>query len=78
MRGLPGMIGIEFIRRIHERWPAISPVMLTVYDDDERILEALGAGANRLRTHSEFAGAASCKFTWRAPLACRVPTLRDT
>jgi DNA-binding NarL/FixJ family response regulator len=44
--GLPGMNGIEGIRRIHERWPAVSPVMLTVYDDDERILEALCAGAN--------------------------------
>lgn len=44
--GLPGMNGIEGIRRIHERWPDVSPVMLTVYDDDERILEALCAGAN--------------------------------
>jgi DNA-binding NarL/FixJ family response regulator len=44
--GLPGISGIEGIRRIRERWPAVSPVVLTVYDDDERILEALCAGAN--------------------------------
>ncbi len=44
--GLPGMNGIEGIRRIHDRWPSVSSVMLTVYDDDERILEALCAGAN--------------------------------
>jgi DNA-binding NarL/FixJ family response regulator len=44
--GLPGMNGIEGIRFIHDRWPQTSPVMLTVYDDDERILEALCAGAN--------------------------------
>jgi DNA-binding NarL/FixJ family response regulator len=44
--GLPGMSGIEGIRRIHEKWPQTSPVMLTVYDDDDRILEALCAGAN--------------------------------
>jgi DNA-binding NarL/FixJ family response regulator len=44
--GLPGISGIEGIRRIRERWPAVSPVVLTVYDDDGRILEALCAGAN--------------------------------
>jgi DNA-binding NarL/FixJ family response regulator len=44
--GLPGMNGIEGIRRIHDRWPSVCPVMLTVYDDDERIMEALCAGAN--------------------------------
>lgn len=44
--GLPGMSGIEGIRRIRERWPLLSPLVLTVYDDDDRILEALCAGAN--------------------------------
>ncbi len=44
--GLPGMNGIEGTRRIRDRWPAVSPLVLTVYDDDERILEALCAGAN--------------------------------
>jgi DNA-binding NarL/FixJ family response regulator len=43
--GLPGMTGIEGIRRIHCRWPEVSLVTLTVYDDDARILEALCAGA---------------------------------
>jgi len=40
------MNGIEGIRRIQAAWPDVSPVILTVYDDDERILEALCAGAN--------------------------------
>jgi DNA-binding NarL/FixJ family response regulator len=44
--GLPGLSGIEGIRRIRERWPLVSPLVLTVYDDDDRILEALCAGAN--------------------------------
>jgi DNA-binding NarL/FixJ family response regulator len=44
--GLPGMSGIGGIRRIKEKWPDTSPVMLTVHDDDERIMEALCAGAN--------------------------------
>lgn len=44
--GLPGISGIEGIRKLHEHWPQISPVVLTIYDDDERILNALCAGAN--------------------------------
>jgi DNA-binding NarL/FixJ family response regulator len=44
--GLPGMTGIEGIRRIQEKSPATSLVVLTVYDDDTRILEAICAGAN--------------------------------
>lgn len=44
--GLPGMSGIEGIRIIKERWPAIQILMLTVYDDDDRIFDALCAGAS--------------------------------
>ena len=43
--GLPGMSGIEGVRILHERYPAIAPVMLTVYKDDGRIFEAICAGA---------------------------------
>ena len=43
--GLPGMSGIEGIRILKERHPEIHLLMLTVYDDDERIFEALCAGA---------------------------------
>ena len=43
--GLPGMDGIEGIRRVREAWPAIVPVVLTVYQDDDRIIQALCAGA---------------------------------
>jgi DNA-binding NarL/FixJ family response regulator len=43
--GLPGMSGIEGIRRLKELYPGLLLVMLTVYDDDQRILEALCAGA---------------------------------
>ncbi|MBI3950449.1 MAG: response regulator transcription factor [Acidobacteria bacterium] len=44
--GLPGMSGIEGIRLLKERYRTVSLVMLTVYDDDERIFEALCAGAS--------------------------------
>jgi DNA-binding NarL/FixJ family response regulator len=43
--GLPGMSGIEGIRLLKERHPDLVLVMLTVYDDDDRIFEALCAGA---------------------------------
>ena len=43
--GLPGMDGIEGIRLLRERHPSLSVLMLTVYEDDERIFDALCAGA---------------------------------
>ena len=43
--GLPGMDGIEGIRILKERYPGLIILMLSVYDDDERIFDALCAGA---------------------------------
>ena len=43
--GLPGMSGIEGIRILKERHPGLQLMMLTVYDDDDRIFDALCAGA---------------------------------
>jgi DNA-binding NarL/FixJ family response regulator len=44
--GLPGMSGIDGIRILKERHPDLLVLMLTIYDDDERIFEALCAGAS--------------------------------
>ena len=44
--GLPGMDGIEGIRVLKERHPTLLVLMLTVYDDDERIFDAMCAGAS--------------------------------
>jgi DNA-binding NarL/FixJ family response regulator len=44
--GLPGMSGIDGIRLVKDRQPTIKLVALTVYDDDQRIFEALCAGAS--------------------------------
>jgi DNA-binding NarL/FixJ family response regulator len=44
--GLPGMSGIDGIRIIKERFPEMQILMLTVYDDDDRIFDALCAGAS--------------------------------
>jgi DNA-binding NarL/FixJ family response regulator len=43
--GLPKMNGIEGIRLLKERYPNMLLLMLTVYDDDEMIFDALCAGA---------------------------------
>lgn len=43
--GLPGMSGIEGMRLLKEQYPQLLLLMLTVYDDDERIFDALCAGA---------------------------------
>src|SRR6516164_1524965 len=43
--GLPGMSGIEGIRILKDASPSLALVVLTVYDDDKRIFDALCAGA---------------------------------
>ena len=43
--GLPGIDGIEGVRILKERYPQLLVLMLSVYDDDERIFDALCAGA---------------------------------
>lgn len=43
--GLPGMSGIEGVRILRERYPNLLILMLTIYDDDERIFDAMCAGA---------------------------------
>src|SRR5215510_8244837 len=44
--GLPGMSGIEGIRVLKERWPDLLLITLTVYEDDQKIFDALCAGAS--------------------------------
>lgn len=44
--GLPGMDGIEATARIVRQWPGCDVVMLTVFEDEERIFRSLAAGAS--------------------------------
>jgi DNA-binding NarL/FixJ family response regulator len=44
--GLPGMSGVDGVRILKERYPDLLTLMNTVYDDDERIFQALCAGAS--------------------------------
>lgn len=43
--GLPGMDGIKGVRILKERQPALLVLMLTVYEDDDRVFDAICAGA---------------------------------
>jgi DNA-binding NarL/FixJ family response regulator len=42
---LPGMNGVECVRKLKELLPATHVIMLTVYEDTENIFNALAAGA---------------------------------
>ena len=44
--GLPGMNGIEGIRILSQRYPKIPLVVLSVFEDDDRIFRAICAGAS--------------------------------
>ena len=43
---LPGMNGVECVRRLKQLLPGTQVVMLTVYEDTENIFNALAAGAS--------------------------------
>lgn len=43
--GLPGMDGIEGVRQLRKRQPESLVLMLTVYEDNEKVFDALCAGA---------------------------------
>jgi DNA-binding NarL/FixJ family response regulator len=43
---LPGLSGIECLRRLKARMPDLRVVMLTVYDDEDNVFESLKAGAD--------------------------------
>jgi len=42
---MPGMNGIEGVKLIHKNFPAVQILMLTVFDDDEKVFAAIKAGA---------------------------------
>lgn len=44
--GLPGMNGLDGMKILKEQYPELLVIMLTVYDDNERIVEAICAGAS--------------------------------
>ncbi len=49
---LPGINGIEATRILKEKHPQVEVIMVTVYEDDEMVFEALKAGASGYITKS--------------------------
>jgi RNA polymerase sigma factor (sigma-70 family) len=43
---LPGMNGIECIKKVKPQCPQSQFIMFTIYEDDEKVFEALNAGAS--------------------------------
>lgn len=43
--GLPGMSGSEGVRLLKERYPTMQILMLTIYDEDDRVFESICNGA---------------------------------
>ena len=44
--GLPDLDGIEITRRVRGQWPSIEILIFTIFDDEQRVLEAVRAGAS--------------------------------
>jgi DNA-binding NarL/FixJ family response regulator len=44
--GLPNISGIEGVRTVKSNYPTIQAMMFTVFDDDEKIFDAIRAGAS--------------------------------
>jgi DNA-binding NarL/FixJ family response regulator len=42
---MPGMTGIEAVKLIKPKYPELNIMMVTVFDDDERVFESIKAGA---------------------------------
>ena len=44
--GLPRMSGIEVTREVKKRWPRVEVLIFTIFDEEEKVIEAVKAGAS--------------------------------
>jgi DNA-binding NarL/FixJ family response regulator len=44
--GLPGITGMEVTRQVKKRWPQIEVLIFTIFDEEEKVIEAVKAGAS--------------------------------
>src|SRR5437764_52013 len=42
---MPDVNGIEAVKKIHQRFPRVPVIMLTVFDDPEKVFQSLCSGA---------------------------------
>jgi two-component system NarL family response regulator len=74
--GLPGMPGIELIRRAKEMLPEIETMALTVFDNHDTVLSALRAGASsyilKTSTPDELVKAVFDLYQGGAPMSPRI------
>jgi DNA-binding NarL/FixJ family response regulator len=74
--GLPGMDGLSGLRPLHQQYPEARILILTVFDDDEKIFRAVAAGASgyllKCSEVSEIASAIRQAHQGGAPMHPRV------
>ncbi|MGA9521579.1 MAG: response regulator transcription factor [Myxococcaceae bacterium] len=44
--GLPGISGIDVTREVKARWPGVEILIFTIFDEEDKVLEAVKAGAS--------------------------------
>jgi DNA-binding NarL/FixJ family response regulator len=44
--GLPRMSGIDVTREVKRRWPGVEVLIFTIFDEEEKVIEAVKAGAS--------------------------------
>src|ERR1700760_4098145 len=44
--GLPRMSGIEVTRAVKRRWPMVEVLIFSIFDEEEKVIEAVKAGAS--------------------------------
>jgi DNA-binding NarL/FixJ family response regulator len=44
--GLPRMSGIDVTREVKKRWPAVEVLVFTIFDEEEKVIDAVKAGAS--------------------------------
>lgn len=43
--GLPQMSGMDLTREVKQRWPEVEVLIFTIYEEEEKVIEAVSAGA---------------------------------
>ncbi len=44
--GLPGLSGIDVTREVKAKWPGVEILIFTIFDEEDKVLEAVKAGAS--------------------------------